>query len=77
MPLFTAGLPAILSIHLSNSVVDILGGWKDGGRRRKGGADTAGSGVAEGDEFRIGEVLMYGFPGFAFEVLKCGVISAL
>jgi hypothetical protein len=50
--------------------VELLGGWEESGRK-KGDESTA-----SGEE-KIGEVLMFGFPGIAFEVLKNGVVGLL
>lgn len=53
---------------LGNSV-ELLGGWEDS--KKKGDQEGDGEGG------RIGEVLVFGFPGLAFEVLKNGVVSCL
>jgi hypothetical protein len=47
--------------------VELLGGWDEGGRKK----------VEDSGEEKIGEVLMFGFPGMAFEVLKNGVVGLL
>jgi hypothetical protein len=50
--------------------VELLGGWEESGRKKGDESGTAG-------EDKIGEVLMFGFPGMAFEVLKNGVVGLL
>ena len=51
------------------SSVELLGGWEESKKR----GDHEGA-----YEFgKIGEVLVFGFPGLAFEVLKTGVVSQL
>ncbi|KIW07090.1 uncharacterized protein PV09_01974 [Verruconis gallopava] len=57
---------------LGNSV-ELLGGFEDGGSRKRG-ASAYG---AESEYVRLGEVLVYGFPGLAFEVLKNGCVAWL
>jgi hypothetical protein len=49
--------------------VELLGGFEEGGKKM---------GVsAVRDDVNIGEVLVYGFPGLGFEVLRNGVVSLL
>lgn len=54
--------------------VELLGGWEEG-RKKAGGDGMGASGAGEGE--KIGEVLMFGFPGMALEVLKNGVVGLL
>jgi hypothetical protein len=54
---------------LGNSV-ELLGGFEGGGA----GGKKAGGGEAS-EYGRLGEVLVYGFPGLAFEVLKNGCVA--
>jgi hypothetical protein len=54
---------------LGNSV-ELLGGFEDS--RKKGSPEGGDS-----EYGRLGEVLVYGFPGLAFEVLKNGVVAWL
>lgn len=56
---------------LGNSVVELLGAFDEGagGRQKAGVSDSAA------EYGRLGEVLVYGFPGLAFEVLKNGCVA--
>jgi hypothetical protein len=51
---------------LGNSV-ELLGGFEDGKKKGDVGVDS--------EYGRIGEVLVFGFPGLAFQVLKSGVVA--
>ena len=51
---------------LGNSV-ELLGGFEEGGKKKGGGMDA--------EYGRLGEVLVYGFPGLAVEVLKNGCVA--
>ncbi|KAF2437088.1 hypothetical protein EJ08DRAFT_644618 [Tothia fuscella] len=54
--------------------VELLGGWEEG-KRKDGSVIGVSGGGTEAD--KIGEVLMFGFPGMAFEVLKNDVVGVL